>query len=170
MKRFAVMGAGSWGTALSIVAGRAGHQVCLWSRNEQVVDEINRRHVNSTYLKSYVIPDNVRATAELADAVSGADRVLLAAPSHVTRELLIRMLAHLEPQMIFISATKGIEIDSGKRMSQVVGEVVGTLFEPRFVCLSGPSFAQEVAAGQPTAVVAASANKDDSLLVQQELS
>lgn len=170
MKRIAVIGAGSWGTALSIVAGRAGHQIHLWSRNERVVDEINRRHVNSTYLKSYTIPGNVRATAELAQALSGADRVLLAAPSHATRELLMRMLAHLKPQMIFVSATKGIEIESGKRISEVVGEVVGKLFEPRFVCLSGPSFAQEVVAGQPTAVVAASINEVDSLLVQKELS
>lgn len=170
MKRIAIIGAGSWGTALSIVAGRAGHEVNLWSRNERVVDEINHGHVNSAYLKSFVIPDNVRATAELADVLSGADRVLLASPSHVTRELLMRMLAYLEPQMIFVSATKGIEIESGKRISEVVGEVVETRFEPRFVCLSGPSFAQEVVAGQPTAVVAASVNHDDSLLVQKELS
>ena len=170
MKRIAIIGAGSWGTALSIVAGRAGHEINLWSRNDRVVDEINHGHVNSAYLKSFVIPDKVRATAEFADALSGADLVLLASPSHVTRELLMRMLANLEPQMIFVSATKGIEIESGKRISEVVGEVVGTRFEPRFVCLSGPSFAQEVVAGQPTAVVAASVNHDDSLLVQKELS
>ena len=154
MKRIAIIGAGSWGTALSIVAGRIGHQVYLWSRNERVVDEVNRLHVNSTYLKSRVIPDNVKATTELAEAIRGADRVLLAAPSHVTRELLMRMLAHLDPQMIFVSATKGIEIESGKRMSEVVDDVIGSAFEPRFVCLSGPSFAQEVVAGQPTAVPA----------------
>lgn len=170
MKRIAIIGGGSWGTALSIVAGRVGHQVYLWSRNEKVVDEINRRHVNSTYLESYVIPGNVRATSELGEAISGADLVLLASPSHVTRELLMRMLAHLEPEMIFVSATKGIEIESGKRISEVVNEIVGRLFDPRFVCLSGPSFAREVVSGQPTAVVAASINHDDSLLVQKELS
>lgn len=170
MKRIAVIGAGSWGTALSIIAGRVGHHVSLWSRNERVVDEINGRHVNSSYLKSADIPANVRATSELSEALSGAEIIILAAPSHVTRELLMRMLAHLDPLMIFVSATKGIEIESGKRMSEVVGEVVGTLFEPRFVCLSGPSFAQEVVAGQPTAVVAASISEQDRLLVQKELS
>lgn len=170
MKRIAVIGAGSWGTALSIVAGRVGHEVSLWSRNERVVDEINDRRVNSAYLTSSVIPANVRATSELSEALTDAELILLAAPSHVTRELLMRMLAHLEPHMIFVSATKGIEIDSGKRISEVVGEVVGTIFEPRFVCLSGPSFAKEVVAGQPTAVVAASINEEDSLLVQKELS
>lgn len=170
MKRIAVIGAGSWGTALGIVAGRVGHQVCLWSRNERVVTEVNSRHVNSTYLNSYVIPDNVCATTEFAEAVADADVVLLVSPSHVTRELLVRMLPHLDSRMIFVSATKGIEIESGKRISEVVNEVVGTRFEPRFVCLSGPSFAREVVAGQPTAVVAASHNNDDSLLIQKELS
>lgn len=170
MKRIAVIGAGSWGTALSIIAGRAGHEVRLWSRNAEVVEEINRRHVNSAYLKSYVVPENVRATCEMSEALLGAEFVVLAAPSHVTRGLLLSMLACVEPQMLFISATKGIEIESGRRISEVLGEVMAERFEPRFVCLSGPSFAQEVAAGQPTAVVAASLKEDDSLLVQRELS
>ncbi|HEY0546186.1 MAG TPA: NAD(P)H-dependent glycerol-3-phosphate dehydrogenase [Pyrinomonadaceae bacterium] len=170
MKRITVIGAGSWGTALSVIAGRAGHQVRLWSRNAGVVDEINRRRVNSAYLKSYVVPENVRATNKLGEAVHGAEFVLLAAPSHVTRGLLMQLLDCVEPQMLFISATKGIEIESGKRISEVVGEVFKEHFEPRFVCLSGPSFAQEVAAGQPTAIVAASRTEDDGLLVQRELS
>ncbi len=170
MVRIAVIGAGSWGTALSIIAGRAGHQVRLWARNAEVAAEINRRHVNSAYLKSYVVPENVRATSEMREAMLGAEFVVLAAPSHVTRELLIKLLDCIEPQVLFISATKGIEIESGKRISEVVADVVAERFEPRFVCLSGPSFAQEVAAGQPTAVVAASLKEDDSLLVQRELS
>jgi glycerol-3-phosphate dehydrogenase (NAD(P)+) len=170
MKRIAVIGAGSWGTALSVVAGRNSHEVRLWSRNEQVVEEINRDHVNSAYLKSHLIPSNVRAVADLAEALIDADLVVLASPSHATRELLMRMRAYLNRRMVFVSATKGIEVDSGKRISEIVDDVVGTEFEPRFVCLSGPSFAQEVVDGQPTAVVAASNSKDDSVLVQQELS
>jgi glycerol-3-phosphate dehydrogenase (NAD(P)+) len=170
MKRIAIIGAGSWGTALSIIAGRAGHQVRLWSRNAGVVEEINRRHVNSAYLKSYVVPESVRATSEMTEAMLGAEFVLLAAPSHVTRGLLLSLLPCIEPQMLFISATKGIEIESGKRISEVLAAVLAERFEPRFVCLSGPSFAQEVAAGQPTAVVAASLKEEDSLLVQRELS
>ncbi|MBV9210430.1 MAG: NAD(P)-dependent glycerol-3-phosphate dehydrogenase [Acidobacteria bacterium] len=170
MKRITVIGAGSWGTALSVIAGRAGHQVRLWSRNTEVVDEINRRRVNSAYLKSYVVPENVRATSKLGEAVHGAELVLLAAPSHVTRGLLAQLLECVSPQMLFVSATKGIEIESGKRVSQVLSEVLRERFEPRFVCLSGPSFAQEVAAGQPTAIVAASLKEEDALLVQRELS
>ena len=170
MRRIAVIGAGSWGTALSIVAGRAGHEVRLWSRNREVVEEINREHVNSRYLAAHAIPLQVAATCELSDALRGAELVLLVAPSHVTRELVTRMLPCLEPEMIFVSATKGIEIETGKRVSQVLDEVLSEHFEPRFVCLSGPSFADEVAAGQPTAVVAASSSIRYSRLVQAELS
>jgi glycerol-3-phosphate dehydrogenase (NAD(P)+) len=170
MSRIAIVGAGSWGTALGIIAGRAGHEVRLWSRNAGVVEAVNRRHVNSAYLAQHEIPPGVEATQELSEALSNAELVLLAAPSHVTRELLVRMLPGLQPRMIFVSATKGIEIETGKRVSEVVRDVVGKLFEPRFVCLSGPSFAQEVAAGHPTAVVAASRKLEDARLVQEALS
>jgi glycerol-3-phosphate dehydrogenase (NAD(P)+) len=170
MKQIAVIGAGSWGTALGIIAGRAGHSVRLWSRNRDVVEAINHERVNSVYLAPHEIPDNVRATSELAEALTGAEIVVLAAPSHVTRELLVRMLPSLQPDMIFVSATKGIETETGKRISEVVREVTAEMFDARFVCLSGPSFAQEVAGGQPTAIVAASVNREESCLVQNILS
>ncbi|MDT4952264.1 MAG: glycerol-3-phosphate dehydrogenase [Acidobacteriota bacterium] len=170
MGRIAIVGAGSWGTALGIIAGRAGHQARLWSRNVEVVKAINERHVNSVYLAQHEIPLGVAATNELSEALRDAELVLLAAPSHVTRELLVRMLPGLKPEMIFVSATKGIEIETGKRVSEVVRDIVGKLFEPRFVCLSGPSFAQEVAAGHPTAVVAAGNDLEDALRAQESLS
>ena len=170
MPRIAIIGAGSWGTALGIIAGRAGHQVRLWSRSVEAVESINRQHVNQQYLAAHQIPASVEATNELGEALNEAEVVLLAAPSHVTRELLVRMQASVRPEMIFVSATKGIEIETGKRISEVVRDVLGEHFEPRFVCLSGPSFAQEVAAGHPTAVVAASDNQADARLVQEHLS
>jgi glycerol-3-phosphate dehydrogenase (NAD(P)+) len=170
MSLIAIIGAGSWGTALGIIAGRAGHRVRLWSRNVEVVEAINRRRVNSVYLAQYEIPPGVEATNELSEALSDAELVLLAAPSHVTRELLLKMRPALQPLMIFVSATKGIEIETGKRISEVVRDVAGELFEPHFVCLSGPSFAQEVAAGHPTAVVAASEKLEDARRVQEALS
>lgn len=170
MSRIAIIGAGSWGTALGIIAGRAGHQVRLWSRNAEVVEAINVRRVNNVYLAQYEIAPSVAATSELSEALNDAELVLLAAPSHVTRELLVRMLPDLQPGMIFVSATKGIEIETGKRISEVVREVVSESFEPRFVCLSGPSFAQEVAAGHPTAVVVASESVEDACRAQSELS
>ncbi|HKQ99720.1 MAG TPA: NAD(P)H-dependent glycerol-3-phosphate dehydrogenase [Pyrinomonadaceae bacterium] len=170
MSRIAVIGAGSWGTALGIIAARAGHRVRLWSRNAEVIESVNGRRVNSVYLAAHEIPPGVEATGELGSALDGADLVLLAAPSHVTRELLVRMLPDVLPGMVFVSATKGIEIETGRRISEIAQDVLGEHFKPRFVCLSGPSFAQEVAAGHPTAVVAASDNPVDARLVQEQLS
>ena len=101
MKRVAIIGGGSWGTALGIIAGRAGHQVGLWSRNADVVESINLRHENEIYLASHQIPENVVATAELTKALQAAELVILASPSHATRQLLGRMLPDLKPEMIF---------------------------------------------------------------------
>ncbi|MGA9994986.1 MAG: NAD(P)H-dependent glycerol-3-phosphate dehydrogenase [Pyrinomonadaceae bacterium] len=170
MLHFAIMGAGSWGTALSIIAGRAGHRVKLWSRNLEVIEEIRRERVNKSYLAPHLIPLEVEATNDLSEALQSAEVVLLASPSHATRELLVKMLPELRSEMIFVSATKGVEIETGKRISEILRDVVEEKFEARFVCLSGPSFAQEVAAGQPTAVVAASASERDARLIQEALS
>lgn len=170
MKQIAVIGGGSWGTALAIMSGRAGHQVRLWSRNAEVVASINERHMNGLYLAAHQIPANVIASEDLGEVLIDAAIVILAAPSHATRELLQRMLPHLDSRMIFVSASKGIENESGKRISQIVAEEIGRTFSPRFVCLSGPSFAHEVVTGHPTAIVAASVSTDDSSAVQQKLS
>jgi glycerol-3-phosphate dehydrogenase (NAD(P)+) len=171
MSHLAVMGAGGWGTALGILAGRAGHEVRLWSRNEQVVDEVNRERVNSAYLAPHRIPESVRASVDVGEVLKGAEIVILAAPSHATRELLGRMSGAVEPGMVFVSATKGVEVETGKRISEIVCEVLGERASARrFVCLSGPSFAKEVAAGQPTAVVAASTDETLSRMVQSTLS
>src|SRR5712664_4557118 len=146
MKRITIIGGGSWGTALGIIGGRAGHQVRLWSRNADVVESINLRRENEIYLASHQIPENVVATGELTEALQGAELVVLASPSHATRELLRRMLPHVDAEMIFVSASKGIENETGKRISEVVAEEIGSRFPPHFVCLSGPSFAKEVVA------------------------
>ena len=170
MKRIAVIGAGSWGTALAIIAARAGHEVHLWSRDAGVVESINKEHINPRYLSESPIPNTARATKNITDAVDDADLVILAAPSHATRGLLANMATALRTEMIIVSATKGIEIDSGKRISQVVADVVPAAARLRFVCLSGPSFAKEVVQNHPTAVVAASEDRDASGIVQSELS
>lgn len=170
VKRIAIIGAGSWGTALSIVAARAGHQVKLWARNPEIVDSINRNHVNSVYLAGSAVPSNVWATSDIPEVLENAELVVLAAPSHATRGLLVSMLPKLQSEMIVVSATKGIEIDTGKRISQLVSEIVPDAARPRFVCLSGPSFAKEVVARHPTAVVAASDDSEAANIVQSELS
>lgn len=170
VKRVAVIGAGSWGTALAVVAARAGHEVQLWSRNEKVVDSINRDRLNSVYLRATPVPTGVTATADITSVAKGAGLVILAAPSHATRGLLTALVPSLRSEMIVVSATKGIEIETGKRISQVFCDVVAEPIRPRFVCLSGPSFAREVVERHPTAVVAASEDSSAARTVQSELS
>ena len=153
MKRIAIIGAGSWGTALAIMASRAGHQVKLWRRSPQ---------------KSIQVPSSVTVTSELNAALDQAELVLFAAPSHAARELFTAMSPHLPEGAILVSVAKGIEIDTGKRISEIVKEIVGGTYP--FVCLSGPSFAKEVVAGHPTAIVAASKDAAAARVVQSELS
>jgi len=168
MKQIAVIGAGSWGTALAVIAARAGHSVRLWSRNEMVASSINEQHVNSRYLSSTSIPDSVTATSDLGAALQDASMVLLAVPSHAARETLIAMTSQLAEDAIIVNVAKGIEIESGKRISEIAKEVV-TGSHP-FVALSGPSFAKEVVAGHPTAIVAASKDSVAARAVQNDLS
>jgi glycerol-3-phosphate dehydrogenase (NAD(P)+) len=170
MSRIAIMGAGGWGTALGAVAGRAGHAVRLWSRNAEVVESINRARLNALYLDECEIKGDVRACGETREALRGAELIVLAAPSHATREILEGMEGGVPEGALVVSATKGIEAETGRRVSEIVREVLGEETAARFVCLSGPSFAREVAAGQPTAVVAASRDASHALRVQSVLS
>jgi len=168
MKQIAIVGAGSWGTALAIVAARAGHDLRLWSRSVDVVSSINERRVNSRYLTSTLIPDTVSATNDLGEALREASLVLLAAPSHGARELLTTMSPLLDETAVIVSVSKGIEIETGKRISEIAKEVVSNPHP--FVCLSGPSFAKEVVEGHPTAIVAASKDSSAARIVQNDLS
>jgi glycerol-3-phosphate dehydrogenase (NAD(P)+) len=170
MKRIAVIGAGSWGTALGVIAARAGHWVTLWSRNPEVVTSLNRDRVNSIYLAEAHIPDGVLATGDIAEAVIDAELIIIATPSHATRAVLESMAPVLPARAMLVSATKGIEIETGKRISQLVAEILGESLMDRFVCLSGPSFAKEVVAQHPTAIVAASFNMKTASTVQSALS
>jgi len=170
MKRFAVIGAGSWGTALAVMAGRAGHEVRIWARNPETVGAINRERVNPRYLPKVLIPPTVSATNDCSLALDQAQFVVLAAPSHAVRELLGRIAPAWRSEMVLISATKGIETKTGKRISEIVEDVFGGASSPRFVCISGPSFASEVIKGHPTAVAAASLDSDSGRAVQQALS
>lgn len=168
--RVAVIGAGNWGTALAIHAARAQHDVTIWSRNSSVVESINTHHVNSSYLTGVEIPENVRAAGELDRVLNDVELIILASPSHAVRDLLSQMAPRINSRMIFASATKGIEIESGKRISEIVDEVIPVNTRPRFVCLSGPSFAKEVVQKHPTAIVAAGNEADSRELLQSALS
>jgi len=168
MKRIAIIGAGSWGTALAVVAARAGHNVSLWARNSEIVNSINERRVNSRYLTSTSIPESVTSTDDIEAALRGASTVILAVPSHGARELLTTISPLLDEAAIVVSVSKGIEIETGKRISEIAKEVLGSPYP--FVCLSGPSFAKEVVEGHPTAIVAASKDSVAARTVQNDLS
>ena len=150
--RIAVVGAGSWGTALANLLATNGHSVTLWSRGDEVADLVNRKHENSVYLPGIRLHDSLRATTVLADAVSRAEIVVMVVPSHAMRETARLAAPAVEANAVVVSASKGIEDESCKTMFDVIAESMGD--PSRIGVLSGPSFAAEVAAGQPTVVVA----------------
>ncbi|MBS1856384.1 MAG: NAD(P)-dependent glycerol-3-phosphate dehydrogenase [Acidobacteria bacterium] len=156
MKNLSIIGGGSWGTALGIALAPRFPQVKLWVYEDDLAERIRRSRVNDVYLPGFALPGNVEAESDLGAALEGAEIVLSVVPSHVTRELYRRMLPHLRPGMCFVSATKGLENGSLLRMSEVIREVVAPAFEPQVAVISGPTFAREVAAGEPTALVVAS--------------
>jgi glycerol-3-phosphate dehydrogenase (NAD(P)+) len=172
MSEIAIIGAGAWGTALAIVAGRSGrHQVRLWAHEKEVREAVNTRHVNDLFLAGQPIPDSVCATNELSEALDGAEIVISVMPSHHCRRLFQGMQPHLTEQMVFVSATKGLEESSLLRMTEVISQVLATNgFAPRIGAMSGPSFAMEVARGDPTAITIASGDTELTHMLQQALS
>ena len=170
MKRISIIGAGNWGTALAITLARKGHPITLWAYEREVVESIRSRHENELYMPGIKIPLDVVATGHPGEAVGGAEIVLFVTPSHVLRALMVRFLPHLKPDMVFVSATKGIDTEPLMRMSEVILTTLRPRFEPALCVLSGPSFAKEVALGDPTAVVVASEDRELAALVQREFS
>ena len=169
-KRIGIIGAGSWGTALAIQAARNRHHVTLWAREDEVARGIQQTRKNPFYLSQFQLPESIRATTSVEEAVRSADFAIIVVPSHAVREVLGGMRDLLDPQTIIISATKGVENVTLMRMSELIADVLKDRFEPRFVALSGPSFAFEVAKGYPTALVAASTSQEWRETVQRELS
>jgi len=169
-ERVAIVGAGSWGTALALVTARNNHDVRLWARDAEVAESINRDRRNPFYLSDFELPENIRATASLGEALQNARFALLVIPSHTMREMMERMRSHLHSEVVIVSATKGVENGTLMRMSEVISDVLKQDLDSRFVALSGPSFAREVAKGDPTAIVAASNNPNASGLIQLALS
>jgi len=165
--RAAVLGAGSWGTALAIHLGQIGHDVTLWGRDRALLHEMASRRANPTYLPDLTFPPAVRPTVSLDDALAGATLVLLAVPSHGLRAVVRAAAPHVPARAVLVSATKGIETDTLARMSEVVS--AETHGRHPVVVLSGPSFAAEVARQLPTALVAASTDAAAVRLVQDGL-
>jgi len=170
MKRIAIIGAGNWGTALAATFAKTGHAVALWAYEPQVVASIRAQHENALFMPGVKLPQSIAVTNDLGEALEQAEVVLTAMPSHMCYSLYERMLDHLQPEMLFVSATKGIDADRLMRMSELIQSVVGRRFAPRLCALSGPSFAKEVVRGDPTAVVVASQDREVAQVVQKEFS
>jgi len=166
MRSVAILGAGSWGTALAVHLARQGHDVRLWARDAGLAGQMRALRVNALYLRDVALPDNVAVVDRLDDALEGATLVVSAPPSHGCRAVMRAARPCLQPGSTIVSATKGLESDTLCRMSEVIAEEVG----PRHavVVLSGPSFAAEVAREMPTVVVAASPDAAATAAVQAE--
>ena len=173
MSEIAVIGAGAWGTSLSIVLGRKGtHRVRLWAHEKEVRESIASQRVNELFLPGHAIPATVSATGDLREALRDAEIVVSVMPSQHCRGLFEKLRPFLNPNMLFVSATKGLEEGSLLRMSEVIASVLGTQnnAQVRIGALSGPTFAKEVARGDPTAITIASQDTGLADTVQREFS
>lgn len=162
----AVVGAGSWGTALARVLGTNGHSVKVWAREPEVVEAINSSHANPDFLPDVTLPDSITATTDLAQALNGVRAAVSVVPSQFARSVWADGAKALPGDALLVSASKGIEVSSLLRMDQVLEEVLGDAIRERFAVLSGPSFAAEVAREQPTLVVSAAHRPEVALAVQ----
>ena len=173
MSEIAIIGAGAWGTALSIVLGRTEtHKVRLWAHEKEVCESIALHRVNEKFLPGQIIPAPVTPCNDLAETLAGAAIVVSVMPSQHCRRLFEQMRPHLRAETMIISATKGLEEKSLLRMTEVIAQIVkgDTGRAPRIGALSGPSFALEAARGDPTAITIASQDVELARSVQQEFS
>jgi glycerol-3-phosphate dehydrogenase (NAD(P)+) len=170
MTKIAILGGGSWGTALSVVFTRARkpHEISLWVHNAALAESLRRQRENDAYLPGVSLPSAIRVTHEFVEMLAGAHIIVGAMPSVHARSIYSQALPYFSPVMVFVSATKGLEPSTHLRMSKVLAEVLakGNFAKPEncIAVLSGPSFAAEAARGEPTAVVLASS---DSVLAAQ---
>jgi glycerol-3-phosphate dehydrogenase (NAD(P)+) len=166
-RHLAVVGAGSWGTAIAKVLSGAGHDVRLWAYESEVVADIEEYRVNRTYLPDVPLPEGLQPTNDLPDAVKGAEAVVSVMPSQHVARVMSQAVPHLDDDAIVISASKGIELSTLRRMDDVFASMLTPGQIERFTVLSGPSFAAEVAREMPTAVVVASRSREARLRAQE---
>jgi len=165
VSRIAILGAGAWGTALALsLARRGGHELCLWSHSAALAQQLADAGENLPYLPGFILPADIEVTSDLPDAIFEADTLLCVTPSQHLRGIITHIAPLLTRNQIILSASKGIEETTFLRMSQVVASVANN----PFAVLSGPSFAQEVAAGMPTAVVVASNHAPIAQIIQRD--
>jgi glycerol-3-phosphate dehydrogenase (NAD(P)+) len=172
MDNVAVLGAGSWGTALAIVLADNGHNVHLWGRREEQVIEINEEHRNEKYLPGVSLPKRIEASVELKECVEGTDVIVLVTPTKAMRDVLGQLKGFLTSPVTIVHASKGIEPGTYKRISEIIEEEIPSEFLEAVVVLSGPSHAEEVSLRQPTTVTVSSekieaAEKVQDLFINQ---
>jgi len=173
LSRIAVIGAGAWGTALAMVVSRRdGHDVRLWALEKEVLQSIDRSRSNDLFLPGIAIPSCVAVTNDFKEALAGVEIIVSVMPSQHCRRTFEHMAQWLQPHMLFLSATKGVENDTLLRMTEVIHEVVGRFcgFAPKIGAISGPSFAREVAERHPTVVTVASADDSFAARIQKDFS
>ena len=167
MSRIAILGAGAWGTALAIsLARRGGHHITLWSHSAALAAELHETGENLAYLPGYTLPAGVDVTADLPASIFEADIILSVTPSQFLRETITHIAPLLTRNQVVLSASKGLEESTYLRMTQVIASITGNIYGT----VSGPSFAQEVAAGLPTALVVATEHPATNIALQREFS
>jgi glycerol-3-phosphate dehydrogenase (NAD(P)+) len=162
----AVIGTGSWGTALAMVLADNGLDVKIWGRSKETIDEINQYHRNERYIKNVELPENIVGHLDLKEALEGAETIILAVPTKAMREVLAQIQVVQEQALTIVHVSKGIEPESLLRISEIIEDSMDPVNLKDIVVLSGPSHAEEVSLRQPTTVVAASKNPDSSIMVQ----
>lgn len=168
MKKISIIGAGSFGTALSVVLGHGGFPVTLWAREEEIVDEINKNKKNPFYLSDVILPDSVNASASLEEALQDSELVVFATPTHALRDTAKKVKPYLTGREIIVTVSKGIEKNTFMTPTQILVSVLdGVTLEDQIGVLSGPSHAEEVSKFKPTTVVAAAYSKRVARIIQE---
>ncbi len=167
MEKITILGAGSWGSALARILGDNKHNVVLYDTDQATIDEINLYHTNEKKLPGGILPLNVSATTSMVEALNDSTIVLISVPTKVIRPVLKEVNNHLSNKLLFVNASKGLEPDTFKRVSQIVEEEINKEYLEGFVCLTGPSHAEEVIEQLLTAITAASTNIDHARRIQK---
>jgi glycerol-3-phosphate dehydrogenase (NAD(P)+) len=166
LNKIAVLGAGSWGTAQAILLSANTKQLALWGRIEDGLESMINKRENKRFLPGAFLPPNIKVLSDLSSTLEGAGLIVLAVPSQALRSVLNSIKPYLNDRATLVNTAKGIEIETGMRMSQVVEDVLGKEMLERYAVLSGPSHAEEVARKVPTVVSVAAFNKNTAFIVQ----